>query len=93
MFNIIVNPRIHRFYSSLARKTHFKIEDKRVECVIGLEIHAQLLTKTKLFSGASVDGSAASNTVVADFDLGVPGTLPRLNKGCVQVCVERHVYA
>uniref|UniRef100_A0A7E4V1Z9 Glutamyl-tRNA(Gln) amidotransferase subunit B, mitochondrial n=1 Tax=Panagrellus redivivus TaxID=6233 RepID=A0A7E4V1Z9_PANRE len=59
-----------------------------VEPVIGLEVHAQLLTKTKLFSAAAIDASTACNSSVADFDLGVPGTLPRLNKECVQKSLQ-----
>uniref|UniRef100_A0AC34F995 Glutamyl-tRNA(Gln) amidotransferase subunit B, mitochondrial n=1 Tax=Panagrolaimus sp. ES5 TaxID=591445 RepID=A0AC34F995_9BILA len=56
----------------------------KIEAIIGLEIHTQLLTKSKLFSFAPVHSDAASNSVVSDFDLGVPGTLPSLNKECVQ---------
>ncbi|KAE9555029.1 hypothetical protein FO519_001775 [Halicephalobus sp. NKZ332] len=85
MLRIVGNRSFCRLYSSVVtRKNSVNSESKKIECIIGLEIHAQLLTKTKLFSGAGIDGSAASNTVVADFDLGVPGTLPRLNKGCIQ---------
>lgn len=44
--------------------------------VIGLEIHAQLLTKSKLFSGAPTDYNSAVNANVSLFDAAIPGTLP-----------------
>lgn len=46
------------------------------ESVIGLEVHAQLLTKSKLFSGAPNDRKAPANTAVSLFDAAIPGTLP-----------------
>lgn len=44
--------------------------------VVGLEVHAQILSNSKLFSGAANDHKAASNTAVALFDASTPGTLP-----------------
>ena len=49
------------------------------ESVIGLEIHAQLATKSKIFSGASTAYGAAPNTQACLVDLGYPGVLPVLN--------------
>jgi len=49
------------------------------EVVIGLEIHAQLTTKTKIFSGSSIAYGAEPNTQASNIDLGMPGTLPVLN--------------
>ncbi len=57
------------------------------ETVIGLEIHAQVLTKSKLFSGASADFGAAPNTQVSPVDAGMPGMLPVINKECVTKAV------
>ncbi|KAK6101807.1 aspartyl/glutamyl-tRNA(Asn/Gln) amidotransferase B subunit [Brugia pahangi] len=51
--------------------------------LIGLEIHAQIMTRTKLFSGATFDDDARTNTSVALFDMAIPGTLPVLNKAAV----------
>ncbi|CAG9536599.1 unnamed protein product [Cercopithifilaria johnstoni] len=48
--------------------------------VIGLEIHAQIMTRTKLFSAATFDDDAHANSSVALFDMAMPGTLPVLNK-------------
>ena len=50
------------------------------ETVIGLEIHAQLSTKSKLFSGGSTKFGAESNTCVDLVDMGLPGVLPVANK-------------
>ncbi|KAJ8297753.1 hypothetical protein KUTeg_024284, partial [Tegillarca granosa] len=52
--------------------------------VIGLEIHAQIQTKSKLFSGASTKYGGATNNQVALLDAALPGTLPVLNKQCVE---------
>jgi aspartyl-tRNA(Asn)/glutamyl-tRNA(Gln) amidotransferase subunit B len=53
------------------------------EVVIGLEVHAQLATDSKIFSGASTAYGAEPNTQACLVDLGYPGVLPVLNKGVV----------
>ena len=58
------------------------------EAVIGLEIHVQLLTRTKLFCGDAVDFEAPSNTRVCPVCLGLPGSLPVLNRGAVELAVR-----
>ncbi|RKZ97778.1 MAG: Asp-tRNA(Asn)/Glu-tRNA(Gln) amidotransferase GatCAB subunit B, partial [Gammaproteobacteria bacterium] len=50
------------------------------EVVIGLEIHAQLATKSKIFSSASTAYGAQPNTRACAVDLGLPGVLPVLNQ-------------
>ncbi|MDE1152997.1 MAG: Asp-tRNA(Asn)/Glu-tRNA(Gln) amidotransferase subunit GatB [Micavibrio sp.] len=57
------------------------------EVVIGLEVHAQVLTKSKLFSGASADFGAAPNAQVSPVDAGMPGMLPVINKECISKAV------
>jgi aspartyl-tRNA(Asn)/glutamyl-tRNA(Gln) amidotransferase subunit B len=57
------------------------------EAVIGLEIHAQLATKSKIFSGASTAYGAEPNTQACAVDLGLPGVLPVLNKEAVRMAV------
>jgi aspartyl-tRNA(Asn)/glutamyl-tRNA(Gln) amidotransferase subunit B len=54
------------------------------EIVIGLEIHAQLSTKTKIFSGASTAFGAEPNTQADAVSIALPGVLPVLNKGAVE---------
>lgn len=58
------------------------------ETVIGLEIHAQLATHSKIFSGASTAFGAAPNTQACLVDLGYPGVLPVLNKEAVRMAVK-----
>ena len=58
------------------------------EPVIGLEIHAQLATKSKIFSGAATAYGAEPNTQACAVDLGLPGVLPVLNAGVVRMAVK-----
>ncbi|MFO8125636.1 Asp-tRNA(Asn)/Glu-tRNA(Gln) amidotransferase subunit GatB [Yoonia sp.] len=58
------------------------------ELVIGLEVHAQVATKAKLFSGASTQFGAEPNSNVAFVDAGMPGMLPVINEGCVAQAVK-----
>ncbi|MBS1946713.1 MAG: Asp-tRNA(Asn)/Glu-tRNA(Gln) amidotransferase subunit GatB [Bacteroidetes bacterium] len=58
------------------------------EIVIGLEVHAQLLTKTKLFCGDSAVFGSEPNTHVSPITLGHPGTLPKLNRKAVEYAVK-----
>jgi len=57
------------------------------EAVIGLEIHTQLATKSKIFSGASTAYGAEPNTQACAVDLGLPGVLPVLNEDAVHKAV------
>jgi aspartyl-tRNA(Asn)/glutamyl-tRNA(Gln) amidotransferase subunit B len=58
------------------------------EPVIGLEIHAQLATRSKIFSGAATAYGAAPNTQACLVDLGYPGVLPVLNEEAVRLAVR-----
>ncbi|SER57937.1 aspartyl/glutamyl-tRNA(Asn/Gln) amidotransferase subunit B [Tranquillimonas rosea] len=58
------------------------------ELVIGLEVHAQVASKAKLFSGASTQFGAEPNSNVAFVDAGMPGMLPVINEGCVALAVK-----
>lgn len=58
------------------------------EVVIGLEIHAQLTTKTKIFSGSSIAYGAEPNTQANLLDLGMPGQLPVLNKAVIPKAIK-----
>ncbi|NOX42444.1 MAG: Asp-tRNA(Asn)/Glu-tRNA(Gln) amidotransferase subunit GatB [Gammaproteobacteria bacterium] len=58
------------------------------ESVIGLEIHTQLATRSKIFSGASTVYGAEANTQACVVDLGMPGTLPVLNTEAVRMAVK-----
>ncbi|MGV6818460.1 MAG: Asp-tRNA(Asn)/Glu-tRNA(Gln) amidotransferase subunit GatB [Thiotrichales bacterium] len=58
------------------------------ETVIGLEIHAQLATKSKIFSGASTAYGAEPNTQACAVDLGLPGVLPVVNQEVVHMAAK-----
>ena len=58
------------------------------ETVIGLEIHVQLATKTKIFSGASTAFGAAPNTQACAVDLGLPGVLPVVNEEAINMAIK-----
>jgi aspartyl-tRNA(Asn)/glutamyl-tRNA(Gln) amidotransferase subunit B len=58
------------------------------ELVIGLEVHAQVMSKAKLFSGAPTEFGAGPNTQVSFVDAGMPGMLPVLNEVCVEQAVK-----
>lgn len=58
------------------------------EVVIGLEIHTQLATKSKIFSGAATAYGAEPNTQACAVDLGLPGVLPVLNAEAVRMAIK-----
>src|SRR5512140_2818522 len=60
---------------------------EKYEPVIGLEVHVQLLTKTKIFCGCSTQFGAPPNTNVCPVCLGMPGSLPVLNRRAVEFAV------
>lgn len=64
------------------------IDYDKYEAVIGLEVHAQLLTKSKLFSGDSAAFGAEPNVNISPITLGYPGTLPKLNKKAVEYAIK-----
>jgi aspartyl-tRNA(Asn)/glutamyl-tRNA(Gln) amidotransferase subunit B len=58
------------------------------EVVVGIETHAQLLTRSKIFSGASTAFGAPPNTQASAIDLALPGTLPVLNRAAVEHAIR-----
>jgi aspartyl-tRNA(Asn)/glutamyl-tRNA(Gln) amidotransferase subunit B len=58
------------------------------ETVIGLEVHAQLKTHTKLFSGTAIAYGASPNSQTSFIDAGLPGVLPVLNQTAVQMAIQ-----
>ncbi|XP_032873518.1 glutamyl-tRNA(Gln) amidotransferase subunit B, mitochondrial isoform X4 [Amblyraja radiata] len=71
-----------------ARPTAGGRDGSRWEGVVGLEVHAQLCCNSKLFSGSHVQFSAPPNSLVSYLDASLPGTLPVLNKHCVEGAVK-----
>ena len=58
------------------------------EVVIGLETHAQLATRSKIFSGASTAFGAQPNTQACPVDLALPGVLPVMNRAAVECAIR-----
>ncbi|MEA2755560.1 MAG: aspartyl-tRNA(Asn)/glutamyl-tRNA(Gln) amidotransferase subunit [Aliidongia sp.] len=58
------------------------------EIVLGLEVHAQVISHAKLFSGAAADFGAEPNAQVSPVDAGFPGMLPVINRHCVEQAVK-----
>ena len=58
------------------------------ETVIGLEIHVQLSTRSKIFSGASVAYGAEPNSQACAVDIALPGILPVLNRGAIEHAIR-----
>lgn len=62
--------------------------NKNYDIVVGLEIHAELNSKTKVFCSCENKFGAEPNTLVCPICLGMPGTLPNLNKKCVELTIK-----
>jgi len=60
----------------------------KYEVVIGLEVHAQMLTKTKAYSNDVNEFGAIPNTNVSPITLGHPGTLPKMNKKTIEYAIR-----
>ncbi len=58
------------------------------ELVIGLEVHCEILSESKVFSGASAKFGAEQNTQVSFIDAAFPGMLPKVNEKCIEQCVK-----
>lgn len=61
---------------------------EKYEVVIGLEVHAQLRTQSKLFCGDSIAFGAAPNTHVSPITLAHPGSLPKMNEKVIEYAVK-----
>jgi len=60
----------------------------KYEVVIGLEVHAQLLTRSKIFAADATEFGAAPNTQISPITLALPGVLPKLNKEVVDMAIK-----
>jgi aspartyl-tRNA(Asn)/glutamyl-tRNA(Gln) amidotransferase subunit B len=74
----------------MSERPPFRIEGRtgEWEVVLGLEVHAQVASQAKLFSGAGVGFGAGPNTQVSLVDAGFPGMLPVINKFCVEQAIR-----
>ncbi|XP_071950488.1 glutamyl-tRNA(Gln) amidotransferase subunit B, mitochondrial-like [Antedon mediterranea] len=74
-------------YIQIARRFSQQDCSSRWESIVGLEIHAQINAQSKLFSGAGTKFMVPPNSQVAVFDAALPGTLPVLNRRCVEAAI------
>lgn len=74
----------------MSERPPFRIEGRtgEWEVVLGLEVHAQVASQAKLFSGAGVGFGAGPNTQVSLVDAGFPGMLPVINRFCVEQAIR-----
>jgi len=72
----------------MEKSKYIKGETGDWEIVIGMEVHAQVLSEAKLFSGASTAFGAEPNSQVSFVDAGMPGMLPVINEKCVEQAVR-----
>src|SRR5246127_979994 len=73
--------------SAAAKSKLLKGESGEWEIVIGMEVHAQVLSNAKLFSGASTAFGAEPNSQVSFVDAAMPGMLPVINRRCIEQAV------
>ncbi len=64
------------------------VVQNKYEIVVGLEVHAQLLTQSKLFCGDSIAFGAEPNTHISPITLGHPGTLPKMNRKAIEYAIK-----
>lgn len=69
----------------ICKRDYSSVTINKWQSVVGLEVHAQLDTKSKLFSGAENTFGGLVNNCVSLFDAAIPGTLPVLNRKCVEL--------
>ena len=74
--------------SAAGKPKTLKGETGEWEIVIGMEVHAQVSSQSKLFSGASTEFGAEPNSQVSFIDAGFPGMLPVINEKCVEQAVR-----
>ncbi len=74
--------------SAAGKSKNLKGETGEWEIVIGMEVHAQVSSQSKLFSGASTEFGAEPNNQVSFIDAGFPGMLPVINEKCVEQAVR-----
>lgn len=84
----MIQPAQEKSYDLSYDKRWVDGKDGPWEVVIGLEVHAQITSKSKLFSSASTEFGAEPNTQVSFIDAGFPGMLPVINKYCVEQAIK-----
>ncbi|XP_039759199.1 glutamyl-tRNA(Gln) amidotransferase subunit B, mitochondrial [Pararge aegeria] len=86
-FYLIILRRLYPKLNKINKRYVSMPSHKKWQSVVGLEVHAQLNTESKLFSGAQNTFGGLVNNCVSLFDAAIPGTLPVLNRKCVELGV------
>ncbi|KAL1432824.1 hypothetical protein MTO96_013025 [Rhipicephalus appendiculatus] len=81
-FGLVQNHRCFSLSTCTGNKPKSKL--KEWESVVGIEVHVQIASKSKLFSNSPYKFGAPQNSQVSPFDASIPGTLPVLNRRCVR---------
>ncbi|XP_075736985.1 glutamyl-tRNA(Gln) amidotransferase subunit B, mitochondrial isoform X1 [Rhipicephalus microplus] len=84
-FGLVQNHRCFSLSTCTGNKPRSKL--KEWESVVGIEVHVQIASKSKLFSNSPYKFGAPQNSQVSPFDASIPGTLPVLNRRCVEAAV------
>src|SRR2546423_15395706 len=74
--------------SCLSESRVFIMADVPYRIIIGLEVHVQLLTRTKLFCGCSTQFGLAPNSATCPICVGMPGTMPVMNRSAFQLALK-----
>ncbi|GFQ77350.1 glutamyl-tRNA(Gln) amidotransferase subunit B, mitochondrial [Trichonephila clavata] len=74
-------------FLNFSTKINIKEDTSLYQGVVGLEVHAQINSKSKLFSSSPAEYGSSTNTKVSFFDAALPGTLPVLNKSCIEAAI------
>lgn len=85
LFCLVLNHRCFSLSACTGNKPKSKL--KEWESVVGIEVHVQIASKSKLFSNSPYKFGAPQNSQVSPFDASIPGTLPVLNRRCVEAAV------
>ncbi|XP_071034232.1 glutamyl-tRNA(Gln) amidotransferase subunit B, mitochondrial [Parasteatoda tepidariorum] len=87
-----INQKFGQYYPKIFRRFCSQLsgtaENDLWKSVVGLEVHAQINSKSKLFSSSQSVFGSATNTEVSYFDAALPGTLPVLNKYCIEAAIK-----
>ncbi|XP_027199217.2 glutamyl-tRNA(Gln) amidotransferase subunit B, mitochondrial [Dermatophagoides pteronyssinus] len=90
--NFNINTSLKNGFHSASQTLFFSCKAEKYldkyEPVIGLEVHAQILSDSKLFSSASTNFTSRPNSQATYFDVSLPGTLPVLNRKCVLAAIK-----
>lgn len=87
LFSQVLQLKISNSYQGVQENYFWNCFRSEWKSVVGLEVHVQISSQSKLFSGAKFDFASPVNSCVSLLDAAIPGTLPSLNKKCVEAAI------